>query len=148
LLVYPSGAIQHAGIVTGIGQGSGHVGRGEFASDLWRWLRLTRDVSAVTAACLAVRRQVFEQLGGFDEAFPVNYNDVDFCLRARQAGYRVVLEGRAVLRHDECRTRTAGTKLEERERFAARWGAVLERPDPYYSAWLSRSGESIGLRSL
>ena len=89
-LVYPSGAIQHAGIALGIGEGSGHIGRGQFASDLWRWLELRRNVSAVTGACMVIRRDVFVELNGFDTAFAVNYNDVDLCLRARAAGYKVV----------------------------------------------------------
>ena len=148
LLLYPSGAIQHAGIVTGIGQGSGHIGRGTFASDLWRWLRLTRDVSAVTGACLAIRRDRFLAIGGFDPNFPVNYNDVDLCLRLREQGHRVVLEAQAVLRHDECRTRTPGTTLEERERFYSRWGEWLARPDPFYSPWLDAGDEAICLKSV
>ena len=76
-LVYPSGAIQHAGIVTGIMEGAGHLHRNTFGSPYWNWLPFTRNVSAVTGACLAIRRSVFEELGGFDESFPVNYNDVD-----------------------------------------------------------------------
>ena len=148
LLVYPSGAIQHAGIVTGVGQGSGHIGRGTFASDLWRWLWITRDVSAVTGACLAIRRDRFLAIGGFDPGFPVNYNDVDLCLRLREQGHRVVLEAQAVLRHDECRTRAAGTTLEERERFYSRWGEWLARPDPFYSPWLDAGDEAIRLKSV
>ena len=55
------------------------------ARPYWNWLPFTRNVCAVTGACLAIRKNVFEELGGFDESFPVNYNDVDLCLRARQA---------------------------------------------------------------
>lgn len=142
-LVYRAGSIQHAGIVTGMGEASGHAGRGEFRSDLWPWLDLTRDVNAVTGACMAVRREVFEQLGGFDGRFPVNYNDVDFCLRARKAGYRVLIETAAVLRHDECRTRVPGTSFAEREQFLDVWEHKLE--DPFYSPALRRKDESIAL---
>jgi GT2 family glycosyltransferase len=144
-LVYPSGAIQHAGIVTGIMDGAGHPGRGLFRSDEYPWLDLTRNVSAVTGACLGIRKSVFSELAGFDEAFPVNYNDVDLCLRARRAGYLIVLEPRAILRHDECRSRTRGTRYEERERFYDRWGDVLNAPDPYYSPRFDRSTEEIRL---
>ena len=56
------------------------------SSDLWPWLRMTRDVSAVTGAMLGIRADLFRELGGFDEAFPVNYNDVDLCLRVRDKG--------------------------------------------------------------
>jgi GT2 family glycosyltransferase len=142
-LVYPSGAIQHAGIALGIGEGTGHIGRGKFASDLWRWLELRRNVSAVTGACLAIRREVFEELHGFDADFPVNYNDADLCLRTRQAGYEVIFEPAAVLRHDECATRASGTKVEERERFWERWGDILDAPDPYFTPYLD--GEELRL---
>ena len=142
-LVYPSGAIQHAGIALGIGEGTGHIARGKFASDVWRWLELRRNVSAVTGACLAIRRDVFAQLNGFTTAFPVNYNDADLCLRARAAGYEVVFEPGATLRHDECATRSGGTKVEEREEFWQRWGHLLEQPDPYFTPFLD--GEEMRL---
>ena len=86
VLRYPGGSVQHAGIVLGIGDGVGHVARFETDTPLWPWLRLTRDVSAVTGAFFAVGSQLFRELGGFDPAFPNNYNDVDFCLRARARG--------------------------------------------------------------
>ena len=85
-----------------------------------------------------------EQLSGFDEAFRINYNDVDFCLRARQAGYRVVLEAGAVLVHDECSTRAPGTTLGEREMFLEKWSGA---PDPFYSPSLIKS-EEIALQSV
>lgn len=145
-LVYPSGAVQHAGIVVGMPGGAGHPGRGVFRSDLWRWLDYTRNVSAVTGACMGLRPEVFAGLGGFDLAFPVNYNDVDLCLRARRAGYQVIYEPHAVLRHDESQTRTSGTRVEERERFFERWAEELERPDPYFSPMLDIGTEEIRLR--
>jgi len=144
-LLYPCGALQHAGIVTGIMDGVGHPGRHLFAAPHWNWMFFTRNVSAVTGACLAIRKELFEALGGFDEAFPVNYNDVDLCLRARQAGYEVIFESTAVLRHDECRTRQPGVRLEERERWEERWGSWIERGDPYYSPYLTRSREDASL---
>jgi len=144
-LVYPSGAIQHAGIVTGIMEGAGHLHRNTFGSPYWNWLPFTRNVSAVTGACLAIRKRVFEELGGFDETFPVNYNDVDLCLRARQAGYEVIVEPAALLRHYECQSRQAGVRLEERYLFEQRWAAWLERGDPFYSPHLRRTLEDAGL---
>lgn len=142
-LVYPSGAIQHAGIALGIGEGTGHIGRGQFASDLWRWLGMRRNVSAVTGACLMIRRHIFQELNGFDTDFPVNYNDADLCLRTRVAGYEVVFEPAASLRHDECATRTSGTKVEERDLFWERWAELLEQPDPYFTPYLD--GEEMRL---
>ena len=144
-LVYPSGAIQHAGIVLGMGDGTGHPGRGVFQDDLWRWLDYTRNVSAVTGACLGIRRGVFLELEGFDTDLPVNYNDVDLCLRARRAGYEVICEPHARLRHYECQTRTPGTSLYERERLHDRWAEVLDRPDPYFNIQLARDSEKTRL---
>ncbi len=146
LLEYPDGTIQHAGIVMGIAGAAAHPLRGMRESPLWTWARLARNVSAVTGACLAVRKAVFEMLGGFDAAFPVNYNDVDLCLRARRAGYEVVLESRARLVHDEARTRDPRTSEDERGLLLQRWGQLLERGDPYYSPNLSRGRESPKLR--
>jgi O-antigen biosynthesis protein len=144
-LLYPSGAIQHAGIAIGIMEGAGHLHRNTFAAQYWSWLPFTRNVSAVTGACLAIRREVFAELGGFDPCFPVNYNDVDLCLRARQAGYQVILEPAAVLRHDECQSRRPGVRLEERDLFERRWAAWLDRGDPFYSPYLTRTREDAGL---
>ena len=144
-LVYPSGAVQHAGIVIGIMEGAGHLHRNTFGSPYWNWLPFTRNVCAVTGACMAIRRGVFAELGGFDESFPVNYNDVDLCLRARQAGYQVIIEPAALLRHAECQSRQAGVRLEERYRFEQRWAAWLERGDPFYSPHLRRTVEDAGL---
>ena len=145
-LVYPSGSIQHAGIVIGISDGCGHPGRGTYGPPYWNWLDLTRDVSAVTGACLAIRREVFRQLGGFDELFPVNYNDTDLCLRARRAGYRVVLEPAALLRHYECQTRRGGVEFSERDNWYARWSSELDQGDPFYSRNLTTIGEDVRLR--
>jgi len=144
-LIYPSGAIQHAGMVIGIMEGAGHLHRNTFGSPYWNWLPFTRNVSAVTGACLAMRRSVFEELGGFDDSFPVNYNDVDLCLRAREAGYEVIVEPAAVLRHYECQSRQAGVRLEERYLFEQRWASWLERGDPFYSPHLRRTVEDAGL---
>ncbi len=145
-LVYPNGSIQHAGVTLGMMDGCGHPGRGQFATPVWPFTNMTRNVSAVTGACMAVRREVFDKLGGFDEAFPVNYNDVDFCLRAIEAGYRNVFEPRALLRHDECRTRRKGTLPGERATFRRRWSTRLDAPDPYYSFAFRDDTEAIALR--
>jgi hypothetical protein len=145
-LLYPSGAIQHAGIATGMMTGTGHPQRDTFGSPLWPWSAFTREVSAVTGACLAMRREVFERLGGFDEQFPVNFNDVDLCLRARREGLLVVHEPAAVLRHDECRTRAPGIRWHERELWRRKWPGLAQGIDPYYSPHLSLSREDASLR--
>jgi GT2 family glycosyltransferase len=142
-LLYPSGAIQHAGMAVGIMEGAGHPHRDTFASAWWHWLPFTRNVAAVTGACLAIRRTVFDELGGFNEAFPVNYNDADLCLRARAAGYEVIYEPGAVLRHEECRTRTRGIRLDEIDLWEERWG---DWSDPFYSPHLTPTREDASLR--
>jgi GT2 family glycosyltransferase len=144
-LLYHNGTIQHAGLAVGIMDGAGHPDRGGFGSAAWPWSRYTRNVSAVTGACMAVRRGVFEELGGFDSAFPVNYNDVDFCLRARRAGYNVIYEPASVLRHHESGTRPRGTTWQERELFYERWGSIFEQGDPFYNPNLTRSREDCSL---
>ena len=145
LLLYPSGAIQHAGIAIGLMGAAGHPGRGTFDGGFWPWTTVTRNVSAVTGACIAMRREVFEELGGFNPLFPVNYNDVDLCLRARRAGYEVILEAGARLCHLESGTRSLGVAWEERERFAERWGEQIAQPDPYYSPRLTVRSEDCSL---
>ena len=144
-LLYPSGTVQHAGVALGMVDGAGHPGRGVLRSMFWKWLDFTRDVSAVTGACLAISRSLFGELGGFDDRFPENYNDVDLCLRARAAGWRVIYEAGAILRHREATTRVAQTTLAERELFAARWGTLLDHPDPYYNSCLRTDSEEPSL---
>ena len=91
-LLYPDGAIQHAGVVVGLGGIAGHVLRG-LPGDHPGYNSMaisTRNCSVVTGACMMVRREVFESVGGFDERLPVAFNDVDFCLKLRERGYLVV----------------------------------------------------------
>ncbi len=145
-LLYPDGTIQHAGIALGLLGCVGHPGRGVRASAWWPWSGYTRNVSAVTGACMGVRREVFEELGGFDRSFDVNYNDVDFCLRARRAGYEVIFEQDALLRHAECQSRRPTTRYDEFHRFCLRWPEALTPPDPYYSPSLRADLEVPSLR--
>jgi GT2 family glycosyltransferase len=128
-LLYPDGRIQHAGIAVGIGDLAGHpfrFRRQDEAPDE------TRNVSAVTAACLMMRRECFDAVGGFDERLPVNSNDVDLCLRLRARGYLVVYTPHAILRHFESQTRGARALPDDAWLMTRRWRDVL-RGDPYYS---------------
>jgi len=143
-LVYPNGAIQHSGIVAGMPGGAGYPGRGLYQSDYWRWLDYTRNVTAVSSACLVTRRQVFEAVGGFDQAFRSDLAAVDFCLRVRQAGFEVVLEPRACLVLEEHERVQPST--EEQEFFQKRWHQILSKPDPYYSRYLRLDREDTSLR--
>ena len=137
VLWYPSRTLQHAGVVVGIGGVVGHAGRHAPSTELWPWLLMTRNVSAVTGACLAIRKDLFQQLGGFDTAFPNNYNDIDLCFRVRARGLAVVCVPVPGLFHRECRSRRGIVWFEERYGFYKRWGDLLSQPDPYYSPSLA-----------
>jgi len=147
--VFPSGTLQHAGVAIGISDGCGHIGRGAITAPHWPWLQMTRDVAAVTGACLAIGTSLFRELGGFAAEFPINYNDIDLCLRVRKAGYRVVCDTGAVLRHYECQTRRRGiVTLRERESWYDRWGELIEAGDPFYSPHLTKEREDLSLRAV
>lgn len=132
-LTFPDGSIQHAGVYIGTPNGAGHPGRLTRGRALWPWLGMTREQSAVTGACLMMRRDVFHQVDGFDENFPNNYNDVDLCLKIGKAGYKVLLEASARVEHRESATRKTGIRYGERRRFMERWSDVLDRRDPYFN---------------
>lgn len=118
---------------------------GYYASDLMYYLNLRHNVSAVTGSCLGIRRALFEELGGFDVQFPLNYNDVDLCLRARNLGFRILVDPRVEMRHQECGSRFGLTKFAERERFARRWASALDKGDPFYPQAFDRDTEEIRL---
>mgnify|MGYP005813042883 CR=1 FL=1 len=141
-LLYPDGTLQHAGVVLGVGQSANHAFRGipDGAPTYCHLAHTVREVSAVTGACMMLRRDVFERVGGFDERLSVAFNDVDLCLRAQQLGLRVVYSPHAVLLHHESATRRKGHPAREEELLAERWQAVLGR-DPYYNPNLSRSDD-------
>jgi glycosyltransferase involved in cell wall biosynthesis len=145
MLYYPDDTIQHAGVLLGMLGVAGHIycrmprgheghgGRGLIAQDL----------SAVTGACMLVRREVFEEVGGLDEQLPIAFNDIDFCLRVRERGYRNVWTPFAELYHHESASRGREDTDEKLARFTAevtfmqeRWGAAL-REDPAYNPNLS-----------
>jgi GT2 family glycosyltransferase len=145
-LLYPSGRLQHGGIAIGIAQGCAHIGRNMLESPShWPWLDFTRDVSAVTGACMAMRATVFHEVSGFSEEFPVNYNDIDLCLRVRERGYSVIYEAGAVLCHYECQSRTAAIAEDEFRKWQGRWGQVLACEDPFYNPNLTRYRDDLSL---
>ena len=154
-LLYPNGSLQHGGIGLGLGPPriAGHELRGtpgETPGPLGR-LAVTREASAVTAACMVLERGKFEAVGGFDQdAFPVAFNDVDLCLRLAVRGYRTLWTPWARLVHLESATR-GGAKTDGSGRFAAeaarmreRWGPRLEA-DPCYNPNLTLEDESFAL---
>lgn len=148
-LLYPDNTIQHAGVMLmpslSLGDMGGpmHVFNHLDRSDNGYMNRASRpqDLSAVTAACMLVKRSVFEGVNGFDESFAVAYNDIDLCLRIRSNGHLVVYNPYAVLYHYESVSRGFDTKGQKRQRFISEQGRMRERwsnyyayGDPYYPA--------------
>lgn len=155
MLTYPDGSIQHAGVVIGMGDAAGHMCRFSIpgkGGDLG-WHGTVRSVSAVTAACLVVRRDAWEAVGGLDEKnFAVAFNDVDFCLKLQRAGYRNVYVPAVSLIHHESLSRGSDMAPANRERFAkelalfrARWGSE-GFADPHFSPLYDSSFEQCLLK--
>jgi GT2 family glycosyltransferase/uncharacterized protein YbaR (Trm112 family)/SAM-dependent methyltransferase len=138
-LLYPQGTIQHAGVVMGMGAYAGHIffqapadAEGPFGSVDWY-----RDYNAVTAACLMMRRQVFEQTGGFDEHYQLAMSDVELCLRIRRAGYRIVYTPHARLIHYEGSTRSGHIPAADLTRAYLHMKEYVQAGDRYYNPNLS-----------
>ncbi len=146
-LLYPDDTIQHAGVAVGVGYIAQHA-FWQFPAEhpgVSRQLQITRNCSAVTAACLLTRREVFEEVGGFDEErLPVAYNDVDLCLKMRRAGYLIVYTPFAKLYHHESASRRRTVEPREAEVIEERWAQVLKH-DPYYNPNLSRKRANFSL---
>lgn len=158
-LYYPDGSIQHAGVIVGIGGYAGHAfkrGRPEeLGSGYMCRLDITQNLSAVTGACLMVRKAVFDAISGFDSLYKVAANDVDICLRIRRAGYLVVFTPFAELYHYESKTRGYEDTPEKQARlekelsaFRARWKDVLEQGDPYYNPNLTLDHEDLSYKQI
>lgn len=141
-LYYPDDTVQHGGVIVGLGGIAGHPHvhwpRGDYG--YFGRLIITQNLSAVTAACLMMRREVFDQIGGLDERYAVAFNDVELCVRIRKAGYLVVWTPFAELYHRESVTRGADDTPEKLARFvrevqmfATEWADVLTAGDPYYN---------------
>jgi GT2 family glycosyltransferase len=135
LLLYPDGTVQHAGVVLGFRGTADHVMRG-FPSDADGYagsLSCTREVAAVTAACLMTPRRIVENVGGFNEYFATHYQDVDLCLRLRAAGHRLLVTPRTMLIHHESGTRGPRYDFLDRAVLLDRWGPTIRAGDPYYN---------------
>lgn len=156
-LYYDDNTVQHAGVFVGVGGVASHPYRGasSFERGYCDRLQVTQNFCAVTAACLAIQRSVFVEVGGFDEKnFKISLNDVDLCLRVREAGYDNVWTPHAELYHHESRSRgyviSADKRAEfqaEAELFASRWPSYLTR-DPYHSPNLDKYSEFVAIRSV
>jgi O-antigen biosynthesis protein len=150
-LLYPNGLIQHAGVTMGLFGICGHSFKGLKGSGRYYYdfPDLIRNVSAVTAACVMIRSDVFRSVGGFDEAtFPIAYNDIDLTLRVAAAGYRILYTPHALLYHFEAFSKSASDfhpHPNETLAFKNRWREVIAR-DPFYNPNLTRHNEDWGLR--
>lgn len=153
MLYYPNDTIQHAGVVLGVGGIAAHVYCGAPRGSGGQMSRalLAQAMSVVTAACLLIRREVFEQVGGLDERLKVAFNDVDFCLRVREAGYTNLWTPYAELYHHESASRGYEDTPEKKHRFEGevqfmfeRWGKVLSE-DPAYNPNLTLTGTPFDL---
>ena len=138
-LLYPDDTIQHAGIGFGIGGVAGHLHKYfPAASDGYMGrLNYVQDVYGDTAACLLIRREIYDEMNGLDESYAVAFNDVDFCVRVREAGYTNVFTPFAQLYHYESKSRGTEDNPEKQKRFQgevlrfqARWGDLLAAGDP------------------
>ena len=154
-LFYPDGLVQHCGVVVGLANYAGHVQNFKTRRDngYFGRLRAVQDISAVTAACMLVKRSVFEEIGGFDESFEVAFNDVDLCLRIRENGKLIVQDPNVELYHYESKSRGYENTPEKLARFKGevirfrkRWKAFLEKGDPYYSPNLTLMNGECTLR--
>jgi GT2 family glycosyltransferase len=148
LLLYPDRTVQHAGVVLGIRGTADHLMRGypPDADGYAGSLACTREVSAVTGACLLVRRELYEELGGLDAHFAIHYQDVDLCLRIRRRGLRNLFTPRSVLIHHESASRGAQYDHLDRALLLDRWADTIARGDPYYNPWLSLGGSDYRVR--
>ncbi len=157
-LLYPDGTVQHAGVIIGLGGSAGHSHKGhpgDSSGDMYR-LATAQNFSAVTGACLMVKKSLYDALGGLDEAnFAVAYNDVDFCLRLRAQGYVNVMTPFAAGTHYESKSRgpdTAGGERQaryeaERARFRQKYAPMLaEGRDPYYNPHFTLLYENYGYK--
>ncbi len=148
LLLYPNGAIQHAGVfLVDHGGGARHLFHKQLpGKGIYLELdRCVREVSASTGACLMVPRQRFEQLGGFDEKLSVVGNDIDLCLRAQQAGLRNIWTPHARLIHHESVSRQSKPIGQDEKSMWTRWGNLFRSGDPCFNPNLSQTREDCAL---
>lgn len=145
-LLYNDHTVQHAGVLVGAGGLADHVFKGLHEDDPGYMGRAisSQDVSAVTAACLMVKKSVYEEVGGLEEEFQVAFNDVDFCLKVRKAGYLIVYDADVKLFHYESKSRGMEDTTERFIRFGnemmllnSKWDILSTFVDPYYNPNLS-----------
>ena len=156
-LIYPDNTIQHAGCVIGIGGIAGHmfVDMPANRTGYLHKASILQDMSAVTAACMMMKREAFEEAGGFTEKLSVAFNDVDLCLKVRKTGRLIVYDPYVQLYHMESKSRGAEDSKEKVRRFQeeieymrTQWIDILKKGDPYYNKNLSLTKWNYSLRPL
>ncbi|MCX6006788.1 MAG: glycosyltransferase, partial [Chloroflexi bacterium] len=153
-LIHADNTMQHGGVILGIG-GVAANAFGNFPREsdgYMRRLSAVHNLSAVTAACMMTKRAVFKQVGGFEKELIIDFNDVDYCMKVREAGYLVAWTPYCEIYHYEQKTRGVAESDEEKARFAAavqymqgKWGSKLTS-DPYYSPNLTLDKADFSLR--
>ena len=155
-LLYPDDTIQHAGVIVGLGGVADHAFVGMDREDPGYCCRAicAQEYSAVTAACLMVKKTVFMEVGGMDTELKIAFNDVDFCLRVKEAGYKIIYNPFSIWYHDESKTRGAEDTPEKIERFRGeieyfqrRWANFLYWGDPSYNPNLALDRHDFSLKS-
>ena len=156
-LLYQDDTIQHAGVVIGFGGIAGHtfIGLHEAENSYFHRAMCAQDYSAVTAACMMTKAEVFRQAGGFTEELAVAFNDIDYCMKVRALGKLVVYAPYAVMHHYESKSRGLEDTPEKVARFnrevavfARRWPDILKNGDPYYNPNLTLRKSNFALRDL
>lgn len=156
-LYYEDDTIQHAGVVVGFGGIAGHcfVMQPRGFTGYCHRIICAQDYSAVTAACMLVKKKAFDEVGGLSEELQVAFNDIDFCMKLRQAGYLIVYNPYAELYHYESKSRGLEDTPEKVERFnrevatfAKKWPGILRDGDPYYNPNLTLDSQDFSLRRI
>ena len=154
-LYYSDDTVQHAGVILGLGGTAGHAHKhfGRSHPGYMARASIAQNLTACTAACLMMRRDVFDEIGGLDEEFEVAFNDVDLCMKIRKKGYLVVFTPYAELYHYESKSRgndSTPEKLErfrgEIDRFKEKWQKQLDDGDPYYNPNLTLTRDDFSLK--
>ena len=154
-LYYPDDTVQHCGVVIGVGGFAGHIltRTGREDSGYFGRLKAIQDISAVTAACLMIKKTTFDAIDGLDEEFQVALNDVDLCLKVRAHGELVVQNPMVEMYHYESKSRGMEDSKEKHERFKreiarfrTKWADILEKGDPYYNPNLTLMYDDCRIR--
>ena len=156
-LYYEDDTIQHAGVVIGFGGIAGHcfVQQKRGTTGYCHRIICAQDYSAVTAACMMVKRSAFDAVGGLSEELAVAFNDIDFCMKLRQAGYLIVYNPYAELYHYESKSRGLEDTPEKVARFnkeiaafEKKWPDILKNGDPYYNPNLTLKSQDFSLKRI